>query len=105
LNDIKDYLDEMEMSPKLYTVMMEVPSDKLLLLSEDKAFELMTGQPYDLEEAWQAFPPSIYEWVKPRCSKTSDPVGCMITEVDLESIRMTKKRLGIQSPEGMNVWR
>lgn len=110
IDSIRSYLGEMEVSERLYEAMMAVPSDELLLISEDKAVALMTGRPIKPDGHRIVFAPSIYEWSKPRCqsSRHLERDRCMSHEIKLESIRLSKALFhpGDKQTEGLfNPWR
>ena len=79
--EIAQYLDDMEMSPKLYAAMMAVPSIGIALLDQDRARDIMFGP--ELRESRSqtlmadsdagAFVPSVHEWLAQKCKPRVDP--------------------------------
>ena len=96
MHDIQLYLDEMEISPKLFEAISAVPSDQLRLLGQPEALPLMGGMPYEREYTTSRFAPSVYEWAKAHCmglglSPRSMPY-CVSGKIREESIRLSKAK-------------
>jgi hypothetical protein len=97
---IENYLKDMEVPHGVFSTMMQVPPDEILLLDWIAASALFTGLPADknlIEERYKrpdfALAPSIYDWLKPKCSdaKGSYLWGCLRRELNKESIRRAKR--------------
>lgn len=80
--EIESYLREMEAPPGVFDTMMATPSNSLTEFVVDP----LRVQQYQAGQGTSAFPPTIYEWLAPKCRATPEPLlNCMSSWLGIES--------------------
>ncbi|MCO5157499.1 MAG: hypothetical protein M9945_12250 [Aquamicrobium sp.] len=80
--EIENYLHEMEAPPGVFDTMMATPSNSLAEFVVDP----LRVQQYQAGQGTSTFPPTIYEWLAPKCRGATEPLlKCMSSWLVVES--------------------
>lgn len=88
---IQTYLEEMEVEPKVNSLMMDTPADSLVVWTIDQRYEESPDPDYIYK-----YPPSIHDWLFAKCRRMGDRsrLDCMADQLAEERQRRAEQRDG-----------
>ena len=90
-NAIQIYLDEMEIDPKVNSLMMDTPANRLVVWTIDERHEESADPDYIYK-----YPPSIHDWLFAKCRRMGDRsrLDCMAGQLTEERQRRAEQTDG-----------